>query len=93
MTDDAIVEAVARAICESTPLFNNGWKHQEPVEKAVWRNVARAAIAAYEQATIAKVAADLIANSKPLAPEFAECVDEHFWDLVDNKPSPQQEGQ
>lgn len=44
------VEAVARALCEASPVFKSRWDEQTPVEKHIWRGIARAAIAALDKA-------------------------------------------
>jgi len=49
------VEEVARAMFEASPLFKNRWEDQGPVEKAVFRNIARAAIAAMREPSEAMV--------------------------------------
>lgn len=42
------VERVAKAICESSTLFDNRWDEVDKVTKAVFRKQARAAIAAMQ---------------------------------------------
>lgn len=34
---------------------------------------------------IEEITLDIVENSKPMPPEFAQLVNEHFWKLIDNE--------